>query len=217
MIEHDGHLHTGNTGTTCLIDTLTRYGRPEVMYQIATTPTYPGWGYMIENGATVIWKSWGADVHIDTQISSGGESMIMWATIDEFLYNDLAGIQGPDYYGPSSFAPGFKQIVIKPQVVGDLKYAGASVKTVRGIVSSHWKRKGRAITLDVVIPVNSTARVSVPKAGLQDVLVTESGRTIWEAGNFVQAVSGIAVGSETDDGVTFDVGSGSYAFQLTGR
>ena len=66
--------------------------------------------------------------------------MIMWATIDEFFYNDLAGIKGPDYYGPGYMTPGFRRIRIEPHLPGDLKHAAASVKTVRGMVSSRWKR-----------------------------------------------------------------------------
>ena len=46
--KHGGHLHTGNSGTTCLIDTLTKRGYGESMYNIATKTTYPGWGYMIK-------------------------------------------------------------------------------------------------------------------------------------------------------------------------
>ncbi|MHC4251595.1 MAG: family 78 glycoside hydrolase catalytic domain, partial [Planctomycetota bacterium] len=36
MVEHDGHLHTGNTGTTCMVDTLAKHGRGSVMYRVAT-------------------------------------------------------------------------------------------------------------------------------------------------------------------------------------
>jgi len=45
----------------------------------------------------------------------------------------------------------------------------------------------------------------------------EAGRSVYKAGKFVKGVAGITTGIETDDYVTFDVGSGSYAFQLTGQ
>jgi len=41
--------------------TLTDNGRPDVAYQIATQKTYPGWGYMVEKGATTIWELWNGD------------------------------------------------------------------------------------------------------------------------------------------------------------
>ncbi len=208
MEKRDGHLHTGNTGTTCMIDTLADHGQGDVLYQVTTTPTYPGWGYMVEQGATTIWEAWG--------LGGGAESMIMWATIDEFFYNDLAGIKGPDYYGPPYMTPGFRRIRIEPHLLGDLKHASASIKTVRGMVSSGWKRTDDSVALDVSVPVNSEAKVSVPKAGLQSVTVEEGGEVIWRNGSYVGGVAGITGGSEKAECVVFDVGSGSYSFTLIG-
>jgi len=164
---------------------------------------------MVENGATTIWEAWGQ--------SKGQESMIMWATIDEFFYNDLAGIIGPEYYGPQDVKPGFKEIRIKPHVVGDLTYAKASIKTVRGLIRSGWLKKDNSITLKVTIPVNSDALVSVPKIGLKKVTVTEGGKTVYRNGRFIKGVSGITAAAETDDYVTFETGSGSYSFDLQGN
>jgi len=209
MEKHGGHLHTGNTGTTCMIDALTDCGYGDVMYKVTATTTYPGWGYMVEQGATTIWESWGR--------SNAADSMIMWATIDEFFYNDLAGIRGPDYHGPGYMAPGFKEIEIKPHVLGDLTSASASIKTVRGMISSSWEKDGNSLTLEVSIPVNSRAKVSVPKIGLENVIISESGKIIWKDGSYLGGVEGIKDGSESADHVTFDVGSGDYSFKLKGK
>jgi len=204
-----GHLHTGNTGTTCLIDKLTEHGRGDVMYTIATTTTYPGWGYMIGQGATTIWENW--------SLSNDAESMIMWGSIEGFFYNDLAGIQGPDYYGPGYMVPGFRHIRIQPHVLGDLTSARAAIRTVRGRVAVAWEKGCSSLTMKVTIPVNSDAKVGVPKVGLADVLVKESGETVWRKGAFVEGVAGINAAEETDEYVTFDVGSGEYAFWLAAR
>jgi len=202
------HHHTGNTGTTCMIDTLTRYGFGDIMYKIANQETYPGWGYMLSKGATTIWENWGV---------RQAESMVMWLTIDEFFYNDLAGIRGPEYYGPRFMTPGFQQIEIKPHVLGDLVYAKASIKTERGIISSSWKRTDDSLRLHISIPANSKAKVSVPKIGLKNVTVTESGKTVWENGIFIKAINGVIAGMENNNYITFETGSGSYIFRLKGR
>jgi alpha-L-rhamnosidase len=206
--KYGGHLHTGNSGTTCMIDSLAQRGYAETMFKVATQTTYPGWGYMVEKGATTIWEAWGR--------SKGQESMIMWATIDEFFYNDLAGINGPEYYGPGDVKPGFEEIRIKPHVLGDLTYAKASIRTVRGWVRSAWLKKDNSITLKVTIPVNSDAEVSVPKIGLKNVTVTESGKTIYKNGRFIKGISGITAATDTDDYVILETGSGSYSFNLQG-
>jgi len=208
MEKRGGHLHTGNTGTNCLVRVLADHGRGDVMYRVATRPTYPGWGYMVKEGATTIWEAWG--------LGAGAESMIMWGTIDEFFYGDLAGIRGPDYYGPRYMTPGFRRIHIRPRLLGDLKHAEASIRTVRGTVSSSWKRTDNSVSLEVRIPVNSEATVNVPKAGLGNVTVEEGRTTIWRNRSYVGGAAGITAGSETADYVAFDVGSGSYRFRLTG-
>jgi alpha-L-rhamnosidase len=91
-------------------------------------------------------------------------------------------------------------------VVGDLTYAKASLKTVRGLVAVDWKKGSKSFDMKVTIPANTTAQVSVPKLGLKEIVVTESQKPIWKAAEFVTGVPGIRAGNETDDYVTFDVG-----------
>jgi alpha-L-rhamnosidase len=211
--KYGGHVHTGNIGTTSMIDTLADYGHGETMYGVATKTTFPGWGYMIVNGATTIWEAWGRYRYKSGH--GGQESMIMWATLDEFFYNDLAGIRGPEYYGPTKFAPGFKQIEIKPYVLGDLTHAEASMPTVHGKIASSWKKDGDKLTLKVAIPVNCTGRVSVPKIGHNKVKIVESGKSIWGDEKYVSGASGIHSGRDEAEHVTFEVGSGDYEFVLS--
>jgi alpha-L-rhamnosidase len=208
--EYKGHLHTGTTGTTCMIDGLAEHGYGDVMYRVSTSTEYPGWGYMVKEGATTIWESWS----LARMSGSTTESMIMWATIDEFFYNDLAGIKGPDYYGPGFMTPGFREIHIKPYVLGDLTYASASIKTVRGIISSGWKKTDNSLTLDVTIPVNATASVSVPVIGLKNATITEGGKVVWKDGTYVEGVAGITGGKLEAGYVAFDTGSGDYQFKI---
>jgi hypothetical protein len=88
---------------------------------------------------------------------------------------------------------------------------------VRGLVSSSWKRIDDSLVFEVSIPVNSEAKVNVLRIGLRNIEVTESGKTVWKNGKFIQGASGIANGTETAEYLTFDVGSGSYSFRLKGQ
>lgn len=219
MEKQDGHIHTGHVGTTSMIEALTKFSDGKAMYQIATTTTYPGWGYMVRQGATTIWESWGGDwVNTTThRAAHRADSMMMWGCIDKFFYNYLAGIGEPDYHGLGYMVPGFRKIEIKPHVLGDLTSASASIKTVRGMVSSSWEKTDDSLTLEVSIPVNSQAKVSIPKMGLDNVTVKESGKTIFEDGSYIGGVMAVTDGNENTDYVTFEVGSGSYSFKLSGN
>jgi alpha-L-rhamnosidase len=209
--QYGNHHHTGNTGTTCLIDKLTDLGHGDVLWKVVTNTTYPGWGFMVSEGATTIWESWSLEAGC-----GNAESMIMWATIDEFLYNDLAGIKGPDYYGTDPMTPGFGEIAICPLVPDGLDHTRASMRTVRGSVSSAWQRTDDGLTLEVSIPANATASVTVPTLGLKNVKITESGNEVWNGGEPVAGTEGVSGAGESTNGVTFAIGSGTYRFEVTG-
>ena len=68
--------------------------------------------------------------------------------------------------------------------------------------------------LEVEVPPNTTARVGVPKLGRTNVVITESGTRVWEDGAYTAGVEGIAGAVAEDEFVTFDVGSGSYRFDM---
>ncbi|MGA2270547.1 MAG: family 78 glycoside hydrolase catalytic domain, partial [Bryobacteraceae bacterium] len=70
----NGHVGTGLVGAQWLMRTLTDNGRADVAYQIATQKTYPGWGYMVEKGATTIWELWNGDT-ADPAMNSGNHVM----------------------------------------------------------------------------------------------------------------------------------------------
>ena len=204
LINHDGHLSTGMIGTNALAQVLGASGRADVMYEITTQTTFPSWGQQVLKGATTLWETWDGEYPSDDAVYS--YDMYMFGSIEKFFYRDLAGI--------AYASPGYGQITIKPGIVGDLTFVNASVKTVRGTVAVDWKKGDESLDMVVTIPVNSEAAVNVPKLGFTDVVITESGKVIWENGKFIRGVSGITAGSDGDDYVVFDVGSGSYNFYL---
>lgn len=135
---------------------------------------------------------------------------IMFGSIDEFFYKDIAGIR--------SQAPGFKKILIQPHVLGDMKYASASVKTIRGTVASKWNKDGNSITLEVTIPGNSTAVIDIPKTDLNaPYLLTEGGQAIWSSHGSQNNDAGITKVSDVGNYVEVSVGSGKYEFNLSGQ
>jgi len=200
---HHGHLSTGMLGTDALAQALPKYGRADVMYTIATQTTFPSWGYMLSKGATTLWESWQDDPKQQLSLN-----MKVYSSVDKFFYKDLAGIRAD--------APGYERIAIKPQVVGDLKSAAASLQTVRGLVAVDWKRGDKSLELNTTLPVNSRATVSIPTMGLEKVTIIESAQPVWKNGSYVAGVPGITGGNAIGDHVIFDVGSGSYRFMLAG-
>ena len=194
-MERDCHLDTGIIGTRYVLEAITKHGQAELAYRLLSQTSYPSLGYMIMEGATTLWERW-------ERLTGGGmnsHNHIMFGSVDTWLYSTLAGIRIDERL------PVYGRILIKPHPVEDLSHAAASVKTVRGIVSSEWSRSGDGITLRVVIPTNAEAEVHVPTKGLRDSMVKELG----ESGDAEKL-------REEKEYVVFRVGSGDYTFKAVG-
>ncbi|SEF54280.1 alpha-L-rhamnosidase [Actinacidiphila yanglinensis] len=150
-VTNQGHLDTGIFGTRYLMDALSAIGRTDLATSVLDQKTYPGFGYEISQGATTDWEEW-------TYASSmESHDHAMFSGINASFTSVLGGI--------GATGAGYGSVDIAPQVPAGLDHVSASVRTVRGQVSSSWTRSAHAFTLDVAIPVNSTATVSVPLLG----------------------------------------------------
>ncbi len=197
-----GHLMTGIIGTDALAQALPKCGRADVMAGLAMATTFPSWGYGALLGQTTISE----DFECSPRHSV---SMKMFGSVEKYFYRDVAGI--------NLASPGYRTVVVRPRVVGDLTSAKASIESGRGLIAVEWEKGEGAFTMTVTVPPNATAEVHVPKLGLSGVSVTEGSTPVWQDGSFVGGVDGISGGTETDDAVSLDIGSGTYAFELTGQ
>jgi alpha-L-rhamnosidase len=161
---HQGHLTTGIFGTKYMLNTLTELGRADVAYEIVNQHTFPGWGFMLDNGATTLWEHW----EFSDNIYSHDHPM--FGSVSEWFYKALAGIN------PAPDAVGFNKIIIAPQPVGDLKWVKAAYESVHGKIMSEWSKSAGQFRLHVRIPVGSTATVWVPAKNSAG--ITESGQSI---------------------------------------
>ena len=130
---------------------------------------------------------------------NGGQALMpsLGGSVARWCYRGLAGIR------PDESAPGFKKIIIKPSVVTGLTWVQAHHDSPYGRIVSNWKREGAKLTMDVTIPVNTTATVFVPAKDAAG--VTESGKPVAQAEGvkFLRMENGAAV---------YEVESGCYRF-----
>ncbi|MBZ5671128.1 MAG: glycoside hydrolase family 78 protein [Acidobacteriia bacterium] len=208
LYRHDTHLTTGFIGVRYLMPLLTELNRSDLAYDLAVQTTYPSWGYMIANGATTLWELW----QNKAGPSMNSHDHHMMGSVDAWFYRALAGIK------VEAENAGYRHFRIEPQVVRDLAWASATVGTVRGNVTSSWTHTPGVVTLEVDVPVNSTASVSIPKdLEMTQATVREGDRTVWENNHFVEGTPGIRGAKYENGRVAFEVGSGHYAFRLTGQ
>ena len=188
-VTRKGHLDTGMLGTYFLLNYLMKIGRNDLLWLVVTQKDYPGWGYMLEQGATTWWEQWNG---YWSQIHS------CFTSLDGWFYQGLAGIL------PDESAPGFKKFMIKPAVVGDLEWVRCYHDSPYGRIVSNWNREGQKLLMEVTIPANASATVYVPVGDVGSVF--ESGRPAADAAGvkFLRLENGAAV---------YAVGSGTYRFE----
>ena len=183
------HLDTGMFGTQFFFEVLARYGMQDLACKVMNQTTAPSYGWWIKQGATTTWEQWDGSGSHDHPMFGGG---IVW------FYRVLAGMNAdPDQ-------PGYRNLIFKPQPAGDVRFASYANETPFGMAAINWKKSDKVFTLNIRVPVGSTATVYVPAK--DEKKVTESGIKIRNGNNihFVRAENGFVV---------YTVGSGRYLFR----
>lgn len=145
--KYKGHIATGLVGVNTLTDWAVREKAVDFVYSMLKKRDYPGYLYMIDQGATTTWEEWGGDrSHIHNCYNG----------IGAWFYQAVGGIRIDENL------PGYKHILIEPQVPEGVTWAKTEKETPYGLVSVNWKLDGSEMMMDVTLPVGCTASVALP-------------------------------------------------------
>jgi alpha-L-rhamnosidase len=183
LVKDKGHLNTGMIGTQIMFDYLLENNRNDLIDIMVNKKTYPGWGYMIEKGATTCWEQWNGYY---SQIHS------CFPYIGGWFYRGLGGIQW------DAENPGFKNFILRPALVESVDWVNCSYESAYGEIVSNWKTENGEFDWDVTVPPNSTATIYIPGKEIK-----VNGKDIAQSKNlrFIQ--------QDVDSGV-FEIESGNY-------
>ena len=183
----DDHLDAGILGAKYLLHVLAKNGHADLAYKIITTKSYPGWGYLVEKGATTLWEHWKG------KEAEGLSSLnhIMFGDVSNWFYQYLAGIR------PDQNAPGFKHFYIEPKLTNTLEWAKADFESPYGKIKVDWKRQETVLVLNIHVPNNSSASLILPKGEL-----VKSLPTIFD------------VSKESNEKKIFELKSGNYKITI---
>lgn len=147
----------GLVGSKYALRMLVKYGYVDTAYKLATQTKIPSFGGWIENGYTSPLERWS----IGSGPRFGGAASanhVFFGDVAAWMQSDIAGINYDET------APGFGHIVIRPHYPEGLEWAEASLRSVRGMIRSSWKREAGKIKLRVTIPINAKATIYADKA-----------------------------------------------------
>lgn len=151
--DNDYSLDFGFIGSMVVPEVMSKYGYNDEMYKLYTKTTMPSYGHWVKEWkATSLFETW----DITRRIGDASLNHPSMGAVSAWMMKSIAGIQ----LGEGTV--GFKTITIKPTFIDELDFAEATVETVRGVVSSSWKRSNGAVELTVTIPGNTRATVVLP-------------------------------------------------------
>ena len=136
---YDGYLKTGLVGIPVITEWATLAGECEWMYGMLKKHGYPGYLHMLDNGATGTWEHWEARRSRLHNCYNG---------IGSWFYQALGGLI-PD-------APGYKHVIINPQIPEGLERVDVTQETPYGTIVI--SRNGRKLHFELPVGVKATVK-----------------------------------------------------------
>lgn len=130
-----GHYDTGIFGTDVLTRTLFALGRGDVAFRLLTAEGMPSFNHLRSLGATTLWEYWQGQRSYNHP---------MFGAVSEYLFSGAAGI--------TQRGAGWTDVVIEPQLIGELPELSASIDTVRGRVGVSYSASGGEVRYAVSAP-----------------------------------------------------------------
>jgi alpha-L-rhamnosidase len=202
---YKGRLSTGFHSTVPMMEALVASGHADTAYRLLTSTEFPGWGFMIEQGATSMWERW--DGYVKGRGGEGGGTAgfqdpgmnsfnhFAFGAIGEWMVRHIGGIQA------DPAAAGWSHFIIAPAPGGGLTWAKARYRSIHGEIASSWRLEGGRLVLEVVIPANTSATIVFP---------TGDPSSLREGDRGAAEAEGLVVGGVSGGAVRVEAGAGAY-------
>lgn len=142
----NGHFTTGIFGTYFILEALSQVGLTQMVFDIVNSPEFPGWGYMVEQGATTLWETWKESDNVYSNCHP------MFGSVSGWFFRWLGGIQ------QDVNSTGYKHFYITPQTPEGLSFVKTAYKTPYGFIRSDWNIKVNGeLVYRIAIPKGTTA------------------------------------------------------------
>jgi alpha-L-rhamnosidase len=157
LVRADGyHIGTGFVGTPLICDALCSIGHYDVAYDLLMQRECPSWLYPVTVGATTIWERW------DSLLPDGSVNPGEMTSFNHYALGAVADWLHRVVGGLAPAAPGYQRIAIAPRPGGGMSHASARHLTPYGLAECAWKIQDGNMEVNVVVPPNATASVTLP-------------------------------------------------------
>jgi alpha-L-rhamnosidase len=143
-----GHFNTGIFGTKYILEALSEINEVNRVYDIVNSANYPGWGHMIDRGATTIWETW------QESDNTYSNCHPMFGSVTEWFYRWLGGIR------PDPENPGFRKFFLTPSTPPGLQYVNSAYHSPFGKIVSNWNIESSGVCrYEMTVPPETVACV----------------------------------------------------------
>ncbi len=145
---YDGHIACGLVGIPVLTEWAVKNRAKDLIYSGLKKRTYPGYLYMIDNGAVTTWEHW-----------DGTRSRIhnCYNGIGSWFYQAVGGII------PDEAHPGYREVFISPQIPEGIDWAKTTKETPYGTLIVDWRSEANVLHIDITVPVGCKAKAVLPE------------------------------------------------------
>ncbi len=178
-------LRAGVFGTRYLLEILSDYGHADLAYRVATRTEEPSWGFWLKSGHKTMFESWG--------LNARSRDHHYFGSIADWMRQRLAGLR------PG--APGYRIVLVRPEIPQGLASAAATMATPQGEAKAGWQVENGRLTLTATVPMNAAGEIWVP-ARFGMVGAVPHGATLLR---------------QTDAATVYATGPGSFTFVTEGR
>ena len=169
---HKTHLVTGFIGTPYACLALSDNGMHDLAGKLLLQEQNPSWLYEVKMGATTIWERWDSILPDGRFNPANMNSLNRYAygSIGNWLYTKLAGLE--------LLEPGYKKFSVKPQFIRGIEWVKLRYDSVYGPIRVEWSCQSKTIRVEIEVPANTTARVTLPEK--DETVELGSGVYTWE-------------------------------------
>ncbi|WP_313381551.1 family 78 glycoside hydrolase catalytic domain [Proteiniphilum saccharofermentans] len=172
--EFNGHLNTGLVGIPIMMEWAVAADEPDFIYSMLKKKTYPGYLYMLEQGATTTWEHWNGERSRIHNCFNG---------VGQWFYQAIGGIHSI----PGK--PAYSEFLVDPQIPEGVTWAKTTQETPYGKIGVHWELHNETMTMEVEVPVGSIAKLISPQSAIstrinQEVITDQSDTISLKSGKY---------------------------------
>ncbi|KAK7420396.1 hypothetical protein QQX98_002819 [Neonectria punicea] len=159
IAKNDYLVGTGFAGTPALGPALRSIGATDDFYKMLLQTEVPSWLYQVVQNGTTTWERW------DSLLANGSLNSGEMTSFNHYAFGSVADWIHQSIGGLAPAEPGWKVAKVAPRPGGNITSADTRFVSGYGEVRVQWWIDEDEYRLNLWVPPNSKARVSLPKGG----------------------------------------------------